>query len=113
MVVVDEEEAAFAFDGKSYMSYQEMVDAKRRRNADVLARSGLLEARSALSSAHAVPGEEEEEDGGSRRTVASARGLKRAKAPTTTPADVPNVPPQKTPAKNKGAAICYPSEIIY
>ena len=88
MVVVDEEEAAFAFDGKSYMSYQEMVDAKRRRNADVLARSGLLEARSALSSAHAVPGEEEEEDGGSRRTVASARGLKRAKAPTTTPADV-------------------------
>jgi hypothetical protein len=33
----------------SYPSYQEMVNAKRRRNADVLARSGLLEARSALS----------------------------------------------------------------
>ena len=33
----------------SYPLYQEMVNAKRRRNADVLASSGLLEARSALS----------------------------------------------------------------
>ena len=33
---------SFTFDGMSYPSYQEMVDAKRRRNADFLARSGLL-----------------------------------------------------------------------
>ena len=93
MVVVDGE-AAFAFDGKSYPSYQEMVDAKRRRNADVLARSGLLEARSALLSSL---GEEEDDDGRSirRSTVASSassRGLKRAKAPPP-PADM--VPPRR------------------
>ena len=70
---------SFTFDGISYPSYQEMVNAKRRRNADFLARSGLLEASSALS----------ENDGRSRRTPASAMGLKRAKAPP------PSVPPRR------------------
>jgi hypothetical protein len=44
----EDKEAAFIFDGNKYMSYQEMVDAKRQHNADVLVRSGCLEARSAL-----------------------------------------------------------------
>ena len=83
-VIVDFE--SFAFDGMSYPSYQEMVDAKRRRNADVLARSGLLEVRSALS----------EDDGRSRRTAASARGLKRAKAPP------PSVPPRRKSSRIAG-----------
>ena len=98
MMVVVDGEAAFAFDGKSYPSYQEMVDAKRRRNADVLARSGLLEARSALSSGGG--GEEEEADGrvSSRRAVSSStsRGLKRAKASPHPPPAMMVLPRRKS-----------------
>lgn len=45
----EEEETAhlpssFVLDGKEYRSYQDMVDAKRKRNAEMLRRTGLLEA---------------------------------------------------------------------
>ena len=64
------DERVFAFDGQLYPSYQEMVDAKRRRNADVLAKSGLLEAAIAAASAAA----------NNRRPTSSDRGSKRAAA---------------------------------
>jgi hypothetical protein len=38
----DEEVTTFKFNGQIYMSYQEMVNAKRKRNQDVLEASGLL-----------------------------------------------------------------------
>jgi len=63
------DERVFAFDGQLYPSYQEMVDAKRRRNADVLAKSGLLEAAIAASAA-----------ANNRRPTSSDRGSKRAAA---------------------------------
>jgi hypothetical protein len=65
--------SSFAFDGRSYPSYQEMVDAKRKRNANVLARSGLLEAKRAISSIAAANRRPSPSD--------SVRGLKRAKVP--------------------------------
>lgn len=38
----DDEVPTFKFNGKTYTSYQEMVNAKRKRNQDVLEASGLL-----------------------------------------------------------------------
>uniref|UniRef100_A0A7S2PPX6 Uncharacterized protein n=1 Tax=Skeletonema marinoi TaxID=267567 RepID=A0A7S2PPX6_9STRA len=38
----DEETPTFKFNGKIYTTYQEMVNAKRKRNQDVLEASGLL-----------------------------------------------------------------------
>lgn len=75
----DEEEPAaqvFTFNGKSYASYQEMVDAKRQRNRDMLERSGLLEAKAAVDNAALAQ----------KRAAATSRGLKRAnKAPPKAP----------------------------
>jgi hypothetical protein len=42
----------FTFNGQVYSSYQEMVNAKRQRNADVLA--GLFEAKAAVDAATAT-----------------------------------------------------------
>jgi hypothetical protein len=50
----DDELASFYFDGKLYPSFQEMVDAKHRRNANAMARLGCLEARSAFSLANSA-----------------------------------------------------------
>ena len=62
-----DDERVFAFDGQLYPSYQEMVNAKRRRNADVLAKSGLLEAKAAIAaSANNRP------DRGLKRAAAAA-----------------------------------------
>ena len=62
----DEEDAqVFTFNGQNYDTYQGMVDAKRKRNRDVLASSGLLEAKAAVDNAE--------------RAAATARGLKRSK----------------------------------
>ena len=38
----------YEFDGKKYDSYQDMVDAKRKRNFDVLVKSGLLDISASL-----------------------------------------------------------------
>ncbi|KAL9178239.1 hypothetical protein ACHAXT_001783 [Thalassiosira profunda] len=75
----DEEESVaqdvFTFDGKSYPTYQAMVDAKRARNRDVLLKSGLLEAKAAVDHSRLEE----------RREKAAARGLKRSKAPRAEP----------------------------
>lgn len=68
-----DDERVFAFDGQLYPSYQEMVNAKRQRNADVLAKSGLLEAKAAIAASAT----------NLRRPTSSDRGLKRAAAATT------------------------------
>ena len=66
----DEEEAqVFTFNGQNYDTYQGMVDAKRKRNRDVLASSGLLEAKTAVDNAAMAE----------KRAAATARGLKRSK----------------------------------
>jgi len=44
----DEEAQVFTFNGQNYNTYQGMVDAKRKRNRDKLASSGLLEAKAAV-----------------------------------------------------------------
>ena len=65
----DEEEPVaqvFNFNGKNYDTYQDMVDAKRQRNRDVLASSGLLEAKAAVDNASMEQ----------KRASAMARGLK-------------------------------------
>ena len=65
----DEEEPVaqvFTFNGLNYDTYQAMVDAKRQRNRDVLASSGLLEAKAAVDNAAMEQ----------KRASATARGLK-------------------------------------
>ena len=56
----------FTFNGQNYNTYQDMVDAKRQRNRDVLASSGLLEAKAAVDNAAMEQ----------KRASATARGLK-------------------------------------
>ena len=58
-------QSSFIFNGKTYPTYQDMVNAKRQRNQDMLASSGLLEAKAAVE--HAIMEE--------KRQV---RGLKRS-----------------------------------
>eukprot|EP00585_Thalassiosira_rotula_P005894 CAMPEP_0196158036 /NCGR_PEP_ID=MMETSP0910-20130528/45123_1 /TAXON_ID=49265 /ORGANISM="Thalassiosira rotula, Strain GSO102" /LENGTH=87 /DNA_ID=CAMNT_0041422841 /DNA_START=53 /DNA_END=312 /DNA_ORIENTATION=+ len=65
---------SFSFNGNTYNTYQEMVDAKRKRNRDMLASSGLLEAKAAVDYSASEQ----------KRTVATVRGLKRSKTTTTT-----------------------------
>lgn len=51
MMNIDHESDAmqsFTFNGKSYPTYEEMVQAKRKRNRDMLESSGLLEAKAAV-----------------------------------------------------------------
>ena len=44
----EEEEGPYKFQGKSYRTYSDMVNAKRARNAGVLQAIGLLDAAAAL-----------------------------------------------------------------
>jgi len=67
----DDVPKTFIFNGKAYLSYQEMVDAKRQRNQDMLASSGLLEAKAAIDNAALAQ----------KAAKAASRGLKRSKAP--------------------------------
>lgn len=67
----DDVPQTFMFNGKTYESYQEMVNAKRQRNQDVLARSGLLEAKAAIDNAALEQ----------KATKAASRGLKRSNSP--------------------------------
>ena len=76
---VASQEDMFTFNGKNYSSYQEMVEAKRQRNRDVLLSSGLLEAKAAVDNA---AWEE-------KRTAATARGLKRTKTKAPPAAPLP------------------------
>ena len=62
----EEEQQVFMFNGQSYSTYQEMVEAKRQRNRDVLVSSGLLEAKAAMDNAAMEQ----------KRAAAPARGLK-------------------------------------
>ena len=64
----EEDAQVFTFNGQNYDTYQGMVDAKRKRNRDVLASSGLLEAKAAVDNAMAE-----------KRAAATARGIKRSK----------------------------------
>ena len=64
--IVLTEEEVFMFNGQSYSTYQEMVEAKRQRNRDVLVSSGLLEAKAAMDNAATEQ----------KRAAAPARGLK-------------------------------------
>lgn len=65
----------FTFNGVVYQTYQEMVDAKRKRNLEALRSSGLLDAKAAIHSSVMDQ----------KRAAATARGLKRSKeeAPAT------------------------------
>jgi len=74
---------AFAFNGKTFATYQEMVDAKRRRNRDVLVSSGLLEAKAAVDRAAS---EEKQRRSASGTSI---RGLKRAAAARKSSSDPP------------------------
>ncbi|KAL9187907.1 hypothetical protein ACHAXT_006285 [Thalassiosira profunda] len=65
----------FTFGGKSYPTYQAMVDAKRARNRRVLFKSGLFEAKAAVDHSRLEE----------KREKAAARGLKRSKAPRADP----------------------------
>ena len=67
----DDAPQTFMFQGKAYESYQEMVNAKRQRNQDVLASSGLLGAKAAIDDAVLEQ----------KAAKAASRGLKRSKAP--------------------------------
>ena len=66
----EQDEQKFSFNGETYETYQEMVDAKRKRNQAVLRASGLLDAKAAVDDAIL-------ED---KRKTAMARGIKRTKA---------------------------------
>jgi len=66
----EEEAQVFTFNGQNYDTYQGMVDAKRKRNRDVLASSGLLEAKAAVDNAATMA---------EKRAAATARGIKRSK----------------------------------
>ena len=67
----EQDEQKFSFNGETYETYQEMVDAKRKRNQAVLRASGLLDAKAAVDDAIL-------ED---KRKTAMARGMiKRTKA---------------------------------
>ena len=50
----EQDEQKFSFNGETYETYQEMVDAKRKRNQAVLRASGLLDAKAAALVIRAV-----------------------------------------------------------
>merc|ERR1719287_415780 len=66
--------AAFSFDGRSFATYQAMVDAKRRRNRDVLASSGLLAAKRAVESSILNETQRRRPERGLKRAAAAPRG---------------------------------------
>lgn len=85
-VKTEPEVQSFSFKGVVYESYEEMVKAKRQRNADMLEKSGLLDAAAQMK----VP---------SKKSEASKRGLradrKRKDSPT-------NLPPRRASSRLKG-----------
>jgi len=85
---------SFSFNGNTYNTYQEMVDAKRKRNRDMLASSGLLEAKAAVDYSASEQ----------KRTVATVRGLKRSKTTTTTSRSAVPPPRRKSSRIAGGAA---------
>ena len=72
---MSDEDLSFSFDGQSYPSYQEMVDAKRLRNAKVLEKSGLLNAKQAVVDAMVAVSSRGMKDNNQIKLV---HGLKRA-----------------------------------
>ena len=73
---MSDEELSFSFNGQSYPSYQEMVDAKRLRNAKVLEKSGLLNAKQAVVDAMVAVSSRGKKDNNQIKLV---HGLKRAR----------------------------------
>jgi len=71
---MSDEDLSFSFDGQSYPSYQEMVNAKRLRNAKVLEKSGLLNAKQAVVDAMVAVSSRGKKDNDQIKLV---HGLKR------------------------------------
>lgn len=69
----------YVFNGNTYHSYEEYVQAKRQRNRDVLASSGLLDAKAAIDNAALEQ----------KAAKAASRGLKRSKASSSSRDNAP------------------------
>lgn len=67
----EHEDSSFSFQGAKYSSYEDMVKAKRKRNADYLKSTGLLEVSAKLKD-----DSYESESGKSKREATMRRGLK-------------------------------------
>jgi hypothetical protein len=78
---IDDEAAVFLFDGVEYATYQEMVNAKRKRNQEVLINSGLLESAATMKTAVS-------------KAKPQAHGIKKRKK--SEPEDVANVQRRKS-----------------
>ena len=80
------EDQSFTFKGVVYDSYEEMVKAKRQRNADMLAKSGLLEAAAEMKAP-------------AKKSEASKRGLRadRKRKDSHT-----NLPPRRASSRLRG-----------
>ena len=55
-IVVDDVNCKIMFEGKSYRSYEDYVQARRSRTAGIFANSGMLAARSAIAEERTAPG---------------------------------------------------------
>ncbi|KAL7451878.1 hypothetical protein ACHAWC_003651 [Mediolabrus comicus] len=75
----DDTPQTYNFNGVTYHSYEEYVQAKRQRNRDVLASSGLLDAKAAIDNAALEQ----------RAAKAASRGLKRSKASSSSRDNAP------------------------
>jgi hypothetical protein len=56
LAMVVDDNCEFDFEGKSYRSYTDYVQAKRSRTAGIFADSGMLAARSAITEERTAPG---------------------------------------------------------
>ena len=56
LTMVVDDNCEFNFEGKSYRSYEDYVQAKRSRTAGIFANSGMLAARLAIAEEMTVPG---------------------------------------------------------
>jgi hypothetical protein len=55
-MVVDDDNYEIMFEGKTYHSYEDYVEAKRSRTAGIFADSGMLAARLAIAEEMTAPG---------------------------------------------------------
>ena len=55
-MVVDDDNYEIMFEGKTYISYEDYVDAKQSRTAGIFAHSGMLAARLAIVEEMTAPG---------------------------------------------------------
>ena len=80
----DDEEAPVArvyeFDGNTYDTYQDMVDAKRKRNHDVLVKSGLLNVSASIKAEKAAKMASQRGIAAKKRKTAKKEPLARRKS---------------------------------